>query len=113
MRALGVSVDRMKQQLAQWLDLHLDHKVPSALLLLSRAMYLPEHLTTEDQLKATISVLPETTVSNSIKSFCNMFCGIKITVHLESLEPHIFLNNSRSTHRRLPKPLVMCFSSTV
>ncbi len=65
MRALGVSVDRMKQQLAQWLDLHLDHKVPSALLLLSRAMYLPEHLTTEDQLKATISVLPETTVSKT------------------------------------------------
>jgi len=56
---------RLKFQLGEWLDLHLHHKIPTSLLLLSRALYLPEHLTAEDQLKATISVLPEATVSNS------------------------------------------------
>ena len=63
MRALGVSVQRMKLQLQQWLDLHLDHKVPTSLLLLSRALYLPEQLSPEQQLQATISSLPETAVS--------------------------------------------------
>ena len=31
------------------------------------------------------------------------------TVHLETLEPHSFLNNSTNTHRRPLKPFVMCF----
>jgi len=57
---------RLKFQLGQWLDLHLSQKIPSSLLLLSRTLYLPESLTAEDQLKATISVLPEFTVSNSV-----------------------------------------------
>ena len=67
MRALGVSVQRMKLQLQQWLDLHLEHKVPSSLLLLSRALYIPEQLSPEQQLQATISSLPETAVSRKIK----------------------------------------------
>ena len=65
MRSLGMPEQRLKFQLGEWLDLHLNHKIPTSLLLLSRALYLPEHLTAEDQLKATISVLPEATVSNS------------------------------------------------
>jgi len=55
---------RLKFQLSEWLDLHLNHKIPTSLLLLSRTLYLPEHLTAEDQLKATISVLPEDAVRN-------------------------------------------------
>ena len=66
MRSLGMPEQRLKFQLSEWLDLHLNHKIPTSLLLLSRALYLPEHLTAEDQLKATISVLPEATVSNCI-----------------------------------------------
>jgi len=65
MRSLGMSEQRLKYQLSEWLDLHLNYKIPTSLLLLSRALYLPEHLTAEDQLKATISVLPEATVSDS------------------------------------------------
>jgi len=62
MRSLGMPEQRLKFQLSEWLDLHLHQKIPSSLLLLSRTLYLPENLTAEDQLKATISVLPETTV---------------------------------------------------
>ena len=62
MRALGVPEARLQYQLREWLDLHLNEKIPTSLLLLSRALYLPDSLSTEDQLKATISVLPETTV---------------------------------------------------
>jgi LETM1 and EF-hand domain-containing protein 1 len=63
MRALGMSEERLKSQLQQWLDLHLKENVPSTLLLLSRAMYMPEDVPVEDQLKVIISTLPEATVS--------------------------------------------------
>ena len=58
MRSFGVSEHRLRSQLNQWLDLHLNHKVPASLLLLSRTLYLPEHLSPEDQLRATLSALP-------------------------------------------------------
>lgn len=59
MRALGVPEDRLRFQLQQWLELSLNENIPQSLLLLSRALYLPEHITTTDQLKATIQTLPE------------------------------------------------------
>ncbi len=31
----------------------------------------------------------------------------QVTVHLETLEPHSFMNNSTHTHPRPPKPFVM------
>jgi LETM1 and EF-hand domain-containing protein 1 len=70
MRSLGLPEGRLKVQLLQWLDLHLNQKIPTSLLLLSRCMYLPESLSTEDQLKATLSVLPDSTVS-IIYSVCS------------------------------------------
>ncbi|KAL8594118.1 hypothetical protein ACOMHN_000829 [Nucella lapillus] len=60
MRALGVSEDRLRGQLQQWLTLHLEENIPTSLLLLSRALYLPETLSTEEQLKATLTTLTET-----------------------------------------------------
>ncbi|XP_021017950.1 mitochondrial proton/calcium exchanger protein isoform X1 [Mus caroli] len=59
MRALGVTEDRLKGQLKQWLDLHLHHEIPTSLLILSRAMYLPDTLSPADQLKSTLQTLPE------------------------------------------------------
>jgi len=59
MRALGVPEDRLRYQLQQWLELSLNERIPPSLLLLSRALYLPENITTTDQLKATIQTLPE------------------------------------------------------
>lgn len=58
MRALGVAEDRLRTQLAQWLELSLNEKIPQSLLLLSRILYLPENIPAADQLKATIQALP-------------------------------------------------------
>ncbi|XP_060229679.1 mitochondrial proton/calcium exchanger protein-like [Meriones unguiculatus] len=59
MRALGVTEERLKGQLKQWLDLHLHQEIPTSLLILSRAMYLPDTLSPADQLKSTLQTLPE------------------------------------------------------
>ncbi|XP_065770139.1 mitochondrial proton/calcium exchanger protein isoform X2 [Muntiacus reevesi] len=59
MRALGVTEDRLRDQLKQWLELHLHQEIPTSLLILSRAMYLPETLSPADQLKSTLQTLPE------------------------------------------------------
>ena len=48
--------------LLQWLELHLDEQIPASLLLMSRALYLPENVSQVDQLKETLSQLPETLV---------------------------------------------------
>ena len=68
MRGLGVPKERLRDQLQQWLDLHLTANIPTSLLLLSRTLYLSETLSTEEQLKATISSLPESTVRYTINS---------------------------------------------
>ncbi|XP_029937956.1 mitochondrial proton/calcium exchanger protein isoform X4 [Myripristis murdjan] len=59
MRSLGVTEDRLREQLSQWLELHLNQHIPTSLLLLSRAMYLPDTLSPADQLKTTLQNLPE------------------------------------------------------
>ncbi|KAJ9576530.1 hypothetical protein L9F63_025571, partial [Diploptera punctata] len=59
MRAYGMSEENLRNQLAQWLELSLEKKVPPSLLLLSRALFLAETIPTSDQLIATISVLPD------------------------------------------------------
>nr|CAD7430688.1 unnamed protein product [Timema monikensis] len=65
MRAYGMSEAGLRNQLEQWLDLSLNEKVPPSLLLLSRALLLPDTVSTADQLKATISVLPDTVVNRA------------------------------------------------
>ncbi|XP_049595950.1 mitochondrial proton/calcium exchanger protein isoform X2 [Syngnathus scovelli] len=59
MRSLGVTEERLREQLSQWLELHLKQQIPTSLLLLSRAMYLPDTLSPADQLKTTLQTLPE------------------------------------------------------
>ncbi|XP_059209727.1 mitochondrial proton/calcium exchanger protein isoform X2 [Centropristis striata] len=59
MRSLGVTEDRLREQLSQWLELHLTQQIPTSLLLLSRAMFLPDTLSPADQLKTTLQTLPE------------------------------------------------------
>jgi LETM1 and EF-hand domain-containing protein 1 len=70
----GVSPNRMKNELTQWLDLHLEHKVPSSLLLLSNAFqttgspfqtgtsYLDEKA---EALQATLSSLPHQVINEA------------------------------------------------
>lgn len=59
MRSYGLSEFQLKTQLTEWINLSLHEKVPPSLLLLSRAMMLPETVPTSEKLKASISVLPD------------------------------------------------------
>lgn len=65
MRAYGLPDTKLKEQLLQWLDLSLIKKVPPSLLLLSRALMVPDTIPMSDKLKATISALPETVVART------------------------------------------------
>lgn len=66
MRAVGVTEERLRRQLEQWLQLSLHEKLPPSLLLLSRAMYLPDNLPASAQLHATLSALPDGAVSSLV-----------------------------------------------
>lgn len=59
MRAYGMPENRLREQLSQWLDLSIHKKVPPSLLLLSRALMVPDTMPMSDKLKATISALPD------------------------------------------------------
>ena len=59
MTSYGLSVERLRSQLKQWLDLHLNDRIPSTILLLSRALYLPENISQENVLKAAMQALPK------------------------------------------------------
>ncbi|RUS34742.1 LOW QUALITY PROTEIN: hypothetical protein BC938DRAFT_478778 [Jimgerdemannia flammicorona] len=59
-RTIGVSPARLRDELAQWLDLHLEHQIPSTLLILSRAFAFSDRgLTTNEALQATLNSLPD------------------------------------------------------
>ncbi|KAD5803571.1 hypothetical protein E3N88_14931 [Mikania micrantha] len=57
-----LSVDEMRQQLSDWLDLSLNHSVPSSLLILSRAFTVSGKLRPEEVVRATLSSLPDEVV---------------------------------------------------
>ena len=65
-RSIGTSPGRLRDELSQWLDLHLEHHVPGTLLILSRAFsYTDRHMTTEEALKATFNSLPDNLVNEA------------------------------------------------
>jgi LETM1 and EF-hand domain-containing protein 1 len=65
-RAMGTSPGRLRDELQQWLDLHLEHHVPGTLLILSRAFsYTDRGMTTEEALKATFNSLPDNLVNEA------------------------------------------------
>ncbi|XP_054812753.1 uncharacterized protein LOC129313555 isoform X2 [Prosopis cineraria] len=57
-----LSVEEMRQQLQDWLDLSLNHSVPSSLLILSRAFTVSGRLKPEEAVQATLSSLPDEVV---------------------------------------------------
>jgi LETM1 and EF-hand domain-containing protein 1, mitochondrial len=62
MRTLGVPDWKLRQDLEGWLELHVHQKVPTTLLLLSRAFSIQEDVSpyvTSKALQATLSSLPE------------------------------------------------------
>lgn len=65
MRAYGISEERLRFQLQEWVNLSLNEKVPASLLLLSRALMLPENVEVSEKLKATLAALPETVATQA------------------------------------------------
>lgn len=65
MRAYGLSEMKLRKQLQEWIDLSLNEKIPPVLLLLSRALMVPEETSTTDKLKRTISVLPDSVATQT------------------------------------------------
>ncbi|OAY62967.1 LETM1 and EF-hand domain-containing protein 1, mitochondrial [Ananas comosus] len=57
-----LSTEEMRQQLRDWLDLSLNHAVPSSLLILSRAFTVSGRLKPEEAVVATLSSLPDEVV---------------------------------------------------
>ncbi|RIB16039.1 LETM1-like protein, partial [Gigaspora rosea] len=70
-RTIGVSPARLRSELQQWLDLHLNHKVPSTLLILSRAFSLTDRpeLSQAEVLQATLSSLPDNLINEAELQF--------------------------------------------
>ncbi|VYS50091.1 unnamed protein product [Arabidopsis thaliana] len=56
------SVEEMREQLTDWLDLSLNHSVPSSLLILSRSFSMAGKLKPEEAVQATLSSLPDEVV---------------------------------------------------
>ncbi|GFO23857.1 mitochondrial letm1 and EF-hand domain-containing protein 1 [Plakobranchus ocellatus] len=115
MRALGVSEERLREQMQQWLQLHLEEKIPTSLLLLSRALYLPETLSTEEKIGATITQLPETAAAE-VKIKTAEICGeavdnkIKLDIikHEEAIiaaEKEQKEREAKVMGRAMPKPV--------
>ncbi|XP_054741120.1 mitochondrial proton/calcium exchanger protein [Anastrepha obliqua] len=59
MRAYGLTSDKLRSQLQEWIDLSLNEKVPPTLLLLSRALLISDETATTHKLVETMRVLPE------------------------------------------------------
>lgn len=57
-----LSVEEMRQQLRDWLDLSLNHSVPSSLLILSRAFNVSGKIKPEEAVEAALSSLPDEVV---------------------------------------------------
>ncbi|KAK7394631.1 hypothetical protein VNO78_15164 [Psophocarpus tetragonolobus] len=57
-----LSEEEMRQQLRDWLDLSLNHSVPSSLLILSRAFSVSGKVRPEEAVQATLSSLPDEVV---------------------------------------------------
>ncbi|KAH6812638.1 LETM1-like protein [Perilla frutescens var. frutescens] len=57
-----LSAEEMRKQLEDWLDLSLNHSVPSSLLILSRAFSVSGKVRPEEAVQATLSSLPDEVV---------------------------------------------------
>ncbi|ORY93440.1 LETM1-like protein-domain-containing protein [Syncephalastrum racemosum] len=66
MRTIGASPGRLRDELAQWVDLNLNHQVPPTLLILARAFSFTDRtVSTEEALRATFNSLPDNLVNET------------------------------------------------
>lgn len=65
-RTVGTTPTRLRDELKQWIELHLEHRVPSTLLILSRAFsYTDANMSSDDALRATFNSLPDNLVNEA------------------------------------------------
>uniref|UniRef100_A0A8C4N7V2 Leucine zipper-EF-hand containing transmembrane protein 1 n=1 Tax=Eptatretus burgeri TaxID=7764 RepID=A0A8C4N7V2_EPTBU len=105
MRSLGVTHERLFAQLKQWLELHLDARIPTSLLLLSRAMYLPDTLSPADQLTTTIQALPESMVKE-VEVMAGELEGVAVDnkIRLEAtLQEEAAIRQEKQEHKEAEK----------
>ncbi|VDL93972.1 unnamed protein product [Schistocephalus solidus] len=102
MRSLGLTEERLRSQLKQWLELHLEKNVPISLLLLSRAMYVqdttlpPEQQLQHVSLICCLNVIPcpfhhlpsflHISQSHATEVYCYLFCSLH---YLAILSPQV------------------------
>lgn len=65
MRAIGITKEKLRQQLNQWIELSTNEQVPPSLLLLSRTLFLPAAVDPATQIAAAVSALPETAATGA------------------------------------------------
>ncbi|CAD6187033.1 unnamed protein product [Caenorhabditis auriculariae] len=75
MRAIGLSEERLREQLSQWLELSLNDEVPPSLLLLSRTLFLPEDVSFTDRLKSIMQSLPDSVSETTRQKLLEMEGG--------------------------------------
>ncbi|KAL6048798.1 Mitochondrial proton/calcium exchanger protein [Balamuthia mandrillaris] len=65
MPGLGLSKLALRQQMEEWLDMSFNEAIPSAIMILSRALILTSKIPKEDALKETLSTLPDDVVDEA------------------------------------------------
>ena len=85
MPAFGLSEDRLKAQLGEWIALSLNYKVPPSLLLLSRTLYNVDNLAPTQKIASAISALPEKAASATSATIGEREGKIRNVVRLEQI----------------------------
>ena len=102
MPALGLSEEKLRKQLEQWLDLHINRKIPISLLVLSRALYISDSLAPEDRIKTTLSSLPKS-IENATIAKVSELSGAKVDnqIKLELLkQEEIEIKLEKAAHEK-------------
>ena len=98
MSAFGLSEERLKAQLGEWIDLSLNYKVPPSLLLLSRTLYNIDTLAPTQKIASAISALPEKAASATTATIGEREGKIRNVIRLEQI---------RDEERKVTKILIL------
>lgn len=115
MRAYGMPENRLRDQLVQWLDLSINKKVPPSLLLLSRALMVPDTMPMSDKLKATISSLPDDILARTKGAIGEKEGKVDHRTNIEiiKLEEKAILEERKEKKEEIsPEPVVSSSSSS-
>ncbi len=86
MPAFGLSEERLRAQLSEWIDLSLNYQVPPSLLLLSRTLYNVDALAPTQKIASAISALPASAASATSASIGEKEGKIRNVDRLEQIK---------------------------